>query len=432
MIVACTNAISDGRPRRRGFTLTELVLSMTIMTMLLGAITSTILVASHVIDDGTSPAVKNLAAAQVVDQITADLTYALTFSERTSQAVTFSVPDRDADSVPETIRYSWSGVAGDALTRQYNGGEALVIAEDVQHFDLNYLLRTVSPPTEACCFDDGSCADLLPDDCLALGGMSQGEDTYCATFDCPQPEACCLPWAECRDLPPGFCEAVGGIPQGLGTACFTYECQRNVLFVVDNGSPKDEDLARKVLVESWGYTVTLISDQATQAEFDAALADSVVVYISGETGEGDIGTKLTNATIGVVTEQRKMPRKDKLGIWEKDWQEYDGTGVAIDDNTHYITSDFGIGPLTILSDTWKLLKSDGNPSAGARTLASKVSDPARKTLVIIDAGATLYDGSRAAGRRVAIPWSCNVPTSDLNVSGMTLMRRAIEWAARED
>ena len=41
----------------------------------------------------------------------ADLQLATGFTERTTKAATFTVPDRDGDSKPETLRYAWSGVA---------------------------------------------------------------------------------------------------------------------------------------------------------------------------------------------------------------------------------------------------------------------------------------------------------------------------------
>ncbi|MGD8454113.1 MAG: GEVED domain-containing protein [Phycisphaerae bacterium] len=38
------------------------------------------------------------------------------------------------------------------------------------------------PQTEACCFGDGTCADLLPIDCMNLGGTPMGVGTTCATL----------------------------------------------------------------------------------------------------------------------------------------------------------------------------------------------------------------------------------------------------------
>ncbi|MFB3908619.1 MAG: PPC domain-containing protein [Candidatus Eisenbacteria bacterium] len=50
---------------------------------------------------------------------------------------------------------------------------------------LDYIFDCVTPPTEgACCFPDGSCAMLLPDDCTLNGGDPQGEGTTCESVEC--------------------------------------------------------------------------------------------------------------------------------------------------------------------------------------------------------------------------------------------------------
>ena len=45
-------------------------------------------------------------------------------------------------------------------------------------------LICLSAEPQACCFGDGSCADLLAPDCLAQGGIAQGADTSCANSPC--------------------------------------------------------------------------------------------------------------------------------------------------------------------------------------------------------------------------------------------------------
>ena len=133
--------------RRAGFTLIEMLVSIAIMTVLVVGIASAIMLATHAAEGAGQPAA--LAdAARVIDQITAELAVALSFSERTSTVVTFTVPDRDSDDAPETIRYAWSGVDGDPLTRQYNGGATQPIVQNVHYFCVSYLLKTLVPAAE--------------------------------------------------------------------------------------------------------------------------------------------------------------------------------------------------------------------------------------------------------------------------------------------
>jgi len=137
----------DGRHGSIGYTLLEMLLSLAIMTVLMGAMAVSLAVASRALDTGTGPVGQTRRAAETVEEIDADLAMALSFSERTSAAVTFTVPDRTGDGKPETIRYSWTGPDDGKLLRQVNGGSPAALAEDVQYFSLTYELKTVAADT---------------------------------------------------------------------------------------------------------------------------------------------------------------------------------------------------------------------------------------------------------------------------------------------
>ena len=127
--------------KRRGYTLLEVVISSAVLSIIMGAMVATILIASRSIDSSPGQALTD--AGNVVDHVTTDLSLAQSFSEREANAVTVTVPDRDGDSQPETIRYSWSGQAGDPLLRTYNDGDAVVVVSNVYNFDLSYLTQTI-------------------------------------------------------------------------------------------------------------------------------------------------------------------------------------------------------------------------------------------------------------------------------------------------
>ena len=138
--------------RRRGVTLAEALAGMAVMSVVVLALGSAMLLASHAVPDGTGPVDIVLAAGTVADDLAADLRYALSFMETSALAAEFIVPDRQhGDPGPELIRYAWSGTPGDPLTRQYNGGSVIEIAEDVHEFQLSYDLSPgswVEPPTD--------------------------------------------------------------------------------------------------------------------------------------------------------------------------------------------------------------------------------------------------------------------------------------------
>ena len=85
-----------------------------------------------------------------------------------------------------------------------------------ESLDLAFVITGGEEPLiEACCFDDGTCKDLPPDQCTELGGVPQGPGTVCSAA----PEACCLADGSCIDADPLCCDELGGTPQGPGTGC---------------------------------------------------------------------------------------------------------------------------------------------------------------------------------------------------------------------
>jgi prepilin-type N-terminal cleavage/methylation domain-containing protein len=142
-------AYSSSHSRRvtcgpRGFTLVELVLSVAIMSMLMVGLASAILIASQALPSSDSPAHAAVAAAEAADLLAEELRSALWIRERKPASVEFALPDRDGDGAAERVRYAWSGVAGEPLTRQYNGGKVVTLLDAVQEFALAYEIKAVT------------------------------------------------------------------------------------------------------------------------------------------------------------------------------------------------------------------------------------------------------------------------------------------------
>lgn len=123
----------------------ELVTSMGIMVILVGATTSAVLMSSHALPDGRSPSDRLVRANDVLDRMAGELFYATSMTKTAANGLVFTVDDRNhGDPGPETIRYDWSGTPGDPLTRQYNSGVIQEIVEDVKVFALSYELTTTT------------------------------------------------------------------------------------------------------------------------------------------------------------------------------------------------------------------------------------------------------------------------------------------------
>ncbi len=132
--------MSTGRrtSRRVGFTLIEMVVSLAVFAVLVGAMGSALVLSTHALPTRTSAAGRTVAASEVLQQMTDELRGALYLTEAEPTSVALVLPDRDGDGNPEAVRYAWSGGAGAALTRQHNGTAAAALLGEVDGFALSY------------------------------------------------------------------------------------------------------------------------------------------------------------------------------------------------------------------------------------------------------------------------------------------------------
>lgn len=206
-----------------------------------------------------------------------------------------------------------------------------------------------------------------------------------------------------------------------------------LLVVSDPANMTPQEVARKTLIESWGYTVTLIDDDATVGDFNAAAVSAVVAYIPIEVDDQAVDNKLSNFTIGVVNEESEL--LDELGF-SFSGSSVDETQVGIVDTTHYINSGYPSAWLTIYSSTQPTFTLGGNISVGVTFLGGAHLGGGPVALISfssLEVGAKLRDGGPALGRRVMLPWgAAGFDFNSVNADGQTLMKRSIEWAAGLD
>ncbi len=351
----------DSRARTRGYTLLELVVASASAAILVGGLSSSLYIASQSLEVNSGSLAKSRTAQQAIATINRNLQTAISLSELTATSITMSVPDRNGDSVPETIRYSWSGTAGDPLTEEYNGGTATTHVDDVQSLSFAWMTRLIE-------------------------GISSNPIVLFVSGQAPDGDG------------------------GLGT-------------------PTAAEQQRIDLMEGWGYDVTVISQQATQVEFDAEFANATVVYVSGVCNAGTLGTKLNAAAIGVVTES--FIHAETLGFYVNlSGFSMSNTEINLVNTTHYITTGLAVGTLEVFSSDQELKWTSSTLAPDAATLANVSSALNYPTLLTLDAGDELADSSAAAGRRCQLPWGESAfDATALNTDGQLIMRRSLEWAA---
>ena len=80
-------------------------------------------------------------------------------------------------------------------------------------------------PLGACCLGSGGCQDGVSSaQCSALGGDYQGDESSCASSNCPELAACCFNDESCSMELPADCSADGGAYQGVGSNCKSTSC----------------------------------------------------------------------------------------------------------------------------------------------------------------------------------------------------------------
>ncbi len=138
---------------RPAYTMVELTVSAAMTTVLIGAIGSALMISSYALPSRQSVFAQTTSAAPAMEQIAADLQYAVHVPQRTANAITVIVPDRDGDGHNERIEYLWSGTAGTPLQRRYNGGTVVNLLPRTSDFQLGYQTTSVpetypGPPVE--------------------------------------------------------------------------------------------------------------------------------------------------------------------------------------------------------------------------------------------------------------------------------------------
>ena len=184
-----------------------------------------------------------------------------------------------------------------------------------------------------------------------------------------------------------------------GITCLAPQGSAKVLLVVDDKNNLDtDDSLQQTLMESWGYSVNLISDEDSQATFDADVAANDVAYVSENVDPSTLGTKLTTAPIGVVNEEGDL--NDELGMASSYSSATDNI-LDIIDNSHFISRFFDNSALKIFS-----LPTNGNEASGtlAQSLQSLGQWSTQPGIALLDTGDGFYGGGSAAGRRVMLPW----------------------------
>ena len=199
-----------------------------------------------------------------------------------------------------------------------------------------------------------------------------------------------------------------------------------LLVVVNSGSLTAQETAKKALLEGWGYTVTPISASASQGTFDTSCLTSSCAYISCTVSSGTLDEKLTATTIPVIVELDAQAVE--MGF-SSSTSSFTGKAIDITNTSHYITSTFASGSLSLFSSNQALRNLSG--TTGNYTALGEKPSSSSVALALFERGDDMggsHSGEIVPGRRVYLPWSgSTVDITKLTSNGQTLLQRTVEW-----
>lgn len=147
--------------RIRGFTLIELVAALGITAILLGAMTSMVMLAGKAVPAPNDVPSSAITAGGAVDQLAGELETALLVLEQTPTSITFTIPPRNQDKYPEKIHYSWAGTSGAPLLRQYNSGSPAIVIPQADQFSLTPVVATSTESYSGAATEDATDSLLI-------------------------------------------------------------------------------------------------------------------------------------------------------------------------------------------------------------------------------------------------------------------------------
>jgi len=140
---------SNATKHRTALSLIEVVASVAISAIVLGATVSTVHVLARSGAAVARTADQQTALGQVMFRMRREIGLAVTVTELTGRAITFTHPDTTGDGVDELIRYAWSGTAGNPLTRQVNGATAQTLLPQCTGLSLKAAMDATLGATES-------------------------------------------------------------------------------------------------------------------------------------------------------------------------------------------------------------------------------------------------------------------------------------------
>lgn len=133
----------------RAFTLLEVIVSSMLLSIVMSAATALLFITARSLPAGEDPALTATETLRAMDMLASELAFATGVTVAEPQRIEFTIRDRDADSLDDTIAYGWTGVQGDPLTRTEGARDPQAVVGSMTSLALSYSLTGDSARIEA-------------------------------------------------------------------------------------------------------------------------------------------------------------------------------------------------------------------------------------------------------------------------------------------
>ncbi|MFI4855773.1 MAG: type II secretion system protein J [Phycisphaerales bacterium JB065] len=136
-----------------GFSLIEMVLSLTLVGLVLASLGSVLAFSMGAAPKSDDPSSRLRETQFPLSVMTEEIASATSFISIATQKIVFEVADRTGDASPDTITYSWDGTPGSPLLRTVNADDAVVVLDEIDDIAFtptttDHSFTTLYPGTE--------------------------------------------------------------------------------------------------------------------------------------------------------------------------------------------------------------------------------------------------------------------------------------------
>ena len=173
---------------------------------------------------------------------------------------------------------------------------------------------------------------------------------------------------------------VGGVTYAAKSTLHT--TKRLLMIVDDPANLPIEDVAKKQLFVGWGWRVKYLAASAPQSAYDLAVQNAEAAYVVYGVNAADVGTKLSLASIGVISENPELI--DEMGLSTSGTSSGGGNLVHVN-ATHEVTVPLNAGSIMLSSGSPTLNLFLQPLGAGVTVLATE-NTSGEATMIAVQAG----------------------------------------------